>query len=124
GVVSRQENDQYQAQYQSQISSVQALEKAIAAQRGSIAAAEANLARLDEVQGYRVVKAPFDGVVTLRNVDVGALVNAGNTLLFRIAQTETLRTYVNVPQAQASSVRPGQTARLTVSNLPGRQFVG
>jgi RND family efflux transporter MFP subunit len=124
GVVSRQENDQYQAQYQSQLSSVQSLEKAIAAQRGNIAAAEANLARLDEVQSYRVVKAPFEGVITLRNVDVGALVNSGNTLLFRIAQTDTLRTYVNVPQTDASSIRPGQRARLSVANLPGRQFAG
>ena len=76
------------------------------------------------MQSYLVVKAPFDGVITLRNVDVGALVNAGSTLLFRIAQTATLRTYLNVPQAQASSVRAGQTARLSVSNLPGRQFTG
>ena len=74
-----------------------------------MAAAEANLARLERMQGYRVVKAPFDGVITLRNVDVGALVNAGNTLLFRIAQTGTLRTYVNVPQTNASSVQAGQT---------------
>ena len=73
GVVSKQENDQYQAQYQAQTANVQALEKAIAAQRSNVAAAEANLARLDEVQSYRVVKAPFDGVITLRNVDVGAL---------------------------------------------------
>jgi RND family efflux transporter MFP subunit len=51
-------------------------------------------------------------------------VNAGNTLLFRIAQITTLRTYVNVPQVAASDVREGQTARLSVSNLPGRQFTG
>ena len=124
GVVSRQENDQYQAQYQAQAANVKALEKAIAAQRSNIAAAQANLARLDEMQSYRVVKAPFDGVITLRNVDVGALVNAGNTLLFRVAQTSTLRTYVNVPQSNASSIRPGQTAQLSVSNLPGRRFPG
>ena len=93
-------------------------------QRSNVAAAEANLARIERMQSYRMVKAPFDGVITLRNVDVGALVNAGNTLLFRIAQTGTLRTYVNVPQTHASSVRPGQTARLSVSNLPGRQFTG
>jgi RND family efflux transporter MFP subunit len=89
-----------------------------------VAAAEANLARIERMQSYLVVRAPFDGVITLRNVDVGALVNAGSTLLFRIAQTSTLRTYLNVPQEQASSVRPGQTARLSVSNLPGRQVVG
>jgi RND family efflux transporter MFP subunit len=124
GVVSKQENDQYQAQYEAQTANVDALEKAIAAQRSNIAASEANLARLDEVQSYRVVKAPFDGIVTLRNVDVGALVNSGNTLLFRVAQTATLRTYVNVPETNASSVHPGQIARLRVASLPGRVFTG
>jgi len=124
GVVSKQENDQYQAQYQAQTANVTALEKAIAAQRSNIAAAEANVARLDEVQSYRVVKAPFDGVITLRNVDVGALVNAGNTLLFRVAQTATLRVYVNVPEANTASVHPGQMARLSVASLPGRTFTG
>jgi RND family efflux transporter MFP subunit len=124
GVVSRQDNDQYQAQYQAQTANVEALEKAIAAQRSTIAAAQANLARLDDMQGYRVVKAPFDGVITQRNVDIGALVSTGTTLLYRIAQTATLRAYVNVPQANASFIRPGQAARLTVTNLPGRFFVG
>ena len=124
GVVSKQDNDQYQAQYQSQIAGVNALDKAIAAQRANVAAADANLSRLDEMQGYRVVKAPFAGVITMRNVDVGALVNSGSTLLYRIAQTATLRTYVNVPQTNASSIRPGQPARLSVTNLPGRSFTG
>jgi RND family efflux transporter MFP subunit len=124
GIVPKQENDQYQAQYQAQISGVQALEKAIAAQRSNVAAAEANLGALDEVQGYRVVKAPFDGLVTLRNVDVGTLVNAGTTLLYRVAQTGTLRTYVNAPQTNANSIRVGQTALLNVSTLPGRRFPG
>jgi RND family efflux transporter MFP subunit len=71
-----------------------------------------------------VVIAPFDGVITLRNVDVGALVVSGNTLLYRIAQTAMLRTYVNVPQANADSIRTGQSASITVSNLPGRRFPG
>jgi multidrug efflux pump subunit AcrA (membrane-fusion protein) len=124
GAVSKQENDQYQAQYQAQAANLQALEKAIAAQRSTVSADEANLARLEKLQSYLVVRAPFDGVITVRNVDVGALVNAGNTLLFRIAQTATLRTYVNVPQANASSIRPGQTAYLSVSNLPSRRFTG
>jgi RND family efflux transporter MFP subunit len=124
GGVSRQENDQYQAQYRAQVASVQALDKAVAAQRSNIAAAEANLGRLDEMQRYRLVKAPFDGVITVRNVDTGALVNAGNTLLFRIAQTGTLRTYINVPQTNASSITAGQAAQVTVSNLPGRRFMG
>ncbi len=124
GAVSKQENDQYQAQYQSRVSSLQSLEKAIAAQRGNVAAAEANVARLERMQSYLLVKAPFSGVITLRNVDVGALVNAGSTLLYRVAQTGTLRAYVNVPQISANSIRPGQPAQLSVSNLPGRHFAG
>ncbi len=124
GVVSRQENDVYQAQYQSRIANLQSLEKAIAAQRGTVAAGQANIARLEKVQSYLQVKAPFAGVVTLRGVDVGALVNTGSTMLFRIAQTGTLRVYVNVPQTQANSVLPGQRAQLSVANLPGRHFEG
>jgi RND family efflux transporter MFP subunit len=124
GVVSRQENDRYQAEHQALAAASKASEKAVAVQRSNVAAAEANLARLDKIQGYRLVKAPFDGVITLRNVDVGALVNAGSTMLFRIAQNGTLRTYVNVPQANASGVRVGQAAEIRVSNLPGRHFRG
>lgn len=124
GVVSKQENDQYQAQYQAQIANLDALDKAVGVARGNLAASEANLARLDELEGFRQVKAPFDGVVTLRNVDVGALVNAGNTLLFRIAQIATLRAYINVPQSDSTFIRVGQPARLVVTNLPGRHFTG
>jgi RND family efflux transporter MFP subunit len=124
GVVSQHENDLYQAQYQSRIASLQSLEKAIAAQRGTVAAGQANVARLERMQSYLLVKAPFAGIITLRNVDVGALVNTGTTMLFRIAQTGTLRVYVNVPQTHANSIRSGQPAQLTVANLPGRHFVG
>ena len=124
GVVSRQENDQYQAQYLAQVANLEALDKAAAAARSNIAAAQANLGRLNEMQSYRIVKAPFDGIITLRNVDVGALVNSGNTLLYRIAQTDVLRIYVNVPQSNADAVQAGQAAQLTVSNLPGRTFLG
>lgn len=124
GGVSKQENDQYQAQYRAQQAAVQSLEKAVAAQTSNVGQAEANLAHINEVQNYRTVKAPFRGVITQRNVDVGALVNPGNTLLFRIAQIDTLRTYVNVPQTNASSIKTGQGAKLRVSNLPGREFSG
>lgn len=124
GVVSKQDNDQYQAQLRSKTATMHALEKAVGAQRSSVAAAEANLARLEQTQSYRIVRAPFAGIVTLRNVDTGALVTAGTTLLFRIAQTDVLRIYVNVPQSNSNSVRPGQPAVLTVANLPGREFHG
>ncbi|MDQ2775891.1 MAG: efflux RND transporter periplasmic adaptor subunit [Acidobacteriota bacterium] len=124
GSVSVQESDQYQAQYKSKIAAVNALEQALIGRRGGVAAAEANLARLESMKGYRVVVAPFAGVITVRNVDTGALVNNGTTLLFRIAQTATLRIYLNVPQMYASSVHRGDAASLTVSNLPGRKFSG
>jgi len=124
GIASRQDSDQYQTQWAAQDANVRALDKAISAQRSNAAAAQANLARLQQVQAYRMVKAPFDGVITLRNVDVGALVSTGNTLLYRIAQTKTMRTFVNVPQAASNSVHVGQAARLTVSNFPARTFDG
>lgn len=124
GAVSRQDDDQSQAQYNSKLAGLQSLEKAIDVQRANIAAAQSNLARLEKMEAYCQVQAPFDGVITLRNVDVGALVNSGTTLLYRIAQMATLRTYVNVPQTYADSIHTGDAAALTVSNLPGRQFMG
>jgi RND family efflux transporter MFP subunit len=124
GVVSRQENDQYQAQYLAQSANVRALDRAVAASKGNVAAAQANVARLAELQGYLQVRAPFAGVITLRNVDVGTLVTTGSTLLFRIAQTNLLRTYVNVPQSDASEVRVGETATLSTADLPDRKFKG
>jgi RND family efflux transporter MFP subunit len=124
GVVSKQENDQYQAQYQAQAANVRALDRSVAASRGSLAALQANVARLSDLQNYLKVRAPFAGVVTLRNVDTGALVNAGSTLLFRIAQTNLLRTYLNVPQSSASDVHVGQQAFLNTAELPDRKFPG
>ena len=124
GVVSRQENDTYQAQYESQAANVQSLEKAVAAARSNVAAAEANVARLMELKTYQTVRAPFAGVITLRNVDVGTLIGEGSTLLFRIAQTNRLRTYLNVPQNDAASVRVGQAAVLVFPEMGGRQFSG
>ena len=124
GAVSKQENDQYQAQYQAQSANVKALEKAVDAAKGSISAMQANVGRLTEMQNYLKVRAPFAGVVTLRNVDVGTLVNTGSTMLFRIAQTNPLRTYLNVPQASASDLHAGQKASLATPELPERKFLG
>jgi RND family efflux transporter MFP subunit len=124
GAVSKQDNDQYQAQYQAQAANVKALERAVDAAKGNISAMQANVGRLSEMQGYLSVRAPFAGVVTLRNVDVGTLVNTGSTMLFRIAQTNLLRTYLNVPQSSASDVHVGQTASLATPELPERKFTG
>jgi RND family efflux transporter MFP subunit len=124
GVISKQDNDNAQAQYAAQQANVEALNKAAAAMRSSVTAAEANLARLNQIKTYQTVRAPFDGVITLRNVDTGALVNEGSTLLFRVAQTGTLRTYINLPQSDADSVKPGQRAIISISEIAGRKFEG
>jgi len=110
GVVSRQENDQYQMQYKAQAATVQSLEKAIAAARSSIVAYEANLGRLEEMQRYTTVRAPFDGVITEE--------------LFHIASTAKLRVYVNVPQMYSRSAVPGLAATLALAEFPGRRFHG
>jgi RND family efflux transporter MFP subunit len=123
-VVSRQDNDTAQMQYSAQQANVAALGKAVAAARSSESAYRANLARLNDLKNYLTVRAPFAGVITVRNVDVGALVNEGSTLLYRIAQTDRLRTYLNVPQGDSGSVRVGQHATLVVPDLGGRKFSG
>jgi len=124
GVVSKQENDTYQAQYAAQQANVQALAKALSATRSNVSAAEANVERLKQLKTYQTVRAPFDGVVTLRNVDTGALVNEGSTMLFRIAQTGSLRAYVNLPQSESENVHVGQRATLTIAEMPGSKFEG
>jgi RND family efflux transporter MFP subunit len=123
-IVSKQDNDTSRLQYAAQQATVEALAKAVSAAQSSASAVGANLARLIDLQGYLTVRAPFAGVITLRNVDTGALVNEGNTLLFRIAQTDRLRTYLNVPQGYADSMHAGQPAILTIPDLPGRKFRG
>ncbi|MGO4328169.1 efflux RND transporter periplasmic adaptor subunit [Cupriavidus sp. 2TAF22] len=101
------------------------------ATRGALlASARANVARLQELVSYEQVKAPFDGVITARRVDVGALVTASGTPgvagaqgeLFHIQQTQTLRVFVDVPQSAAAAVTPQTPAYLTVQDYPGRRF--
>jgi len=124
GVVSRQENDQQQANFKAQSATVEALAKAVEVERSNVAAAEANLARIEQIRSYLKVRAPFSGVVTLRNIDTGALVTAGNTLLFRLAEIHLLRAYLNVPQTWTASVRPGMTAELTLAERPSAKYAG
>jgi RND family efflux transporter MFP subunit len=124
GVISRQDNETYQAQWKAQQANVQALEKAITAAQSNAAAARANLDRLKQLQDYQTVRAPFAGVVTVRNIDEGVLVNEGSTLLYRVAQTNPLRVYLNVPQGDADSIHVGQKATLAIPDLPGRKFTG
>ena len=115
----------YQAQYEAQQANVQALEKADRRRQEQRRRGRGQPGALERDAGYQTVRAPFAGVITVRNVDTGALVNEGSTLLFRIAQTDRLRTYVNVPQADADSVRVGQQRRArSFPDLPGRNFTG
>lgn len=89
----------------------------------TVAAAQANLHRLEELQSFARVTAPFAGTITARQIDVGDLIAAGsNKELFRLAQTSTLRVYVRVPQSIARSIAPGQTAEVTIPELPKRVF--
>lgn len=126
GIFSQQDNDLKQSQFQAQHANSVALERAVSAARANITAGEANLAMLDQIQSYRLVKAPFDGVVTARNTDIGALVTAGNTnnapALFRLAATDKLRLFINVPEANSRAAVPGLVADLTLAEFPNRLF--
>lgn len=99
-----------------------------AAKGATVKSAQANVSRLEQMVAYEKVYAPFDGVITARNIDVGALVDADmNTAgkeLFHLASTSTLRVYVNVPEAYSRSAKPGVNASLTLNEFPGRQFKG
>jgi multidrug efflux system membrane fusion protein len=88
-------------------------------------AAKANLDRLQALKGFAKIVAPFDGVVTNRSVDVGALVNEGaqtSSPLFTVADVHQIRVYVSVPQNYSAEIRPGVTATLSLPEYPGRKF--
>jgi len=96
-----------------------------AAKKAAVESAAANVARLRDLESFKRVLAPFDGVVTQRNTDIGALINAGQSpgaALFRVADTHRLRIYVSVPQAYASDVRPGMSADLVFAEHPGKHY--
>ncbi len=128
GAVSRQENDQYEAQAQALAASLRALDKAVAAARSNIASLEADLARLGELQSFKQVRAPFDGIITARNTDVGALINAGNggpaQELFHLAATTPLRVFVSVPQIWSQAGAFDEKVELTLAEFPGQRFAG
>jgi len=103
-----------------------------------VAAAQADVARLAALQSFEHVTAPFDGIVTGRNVDVGAFVQAGGgtgmsmpsngsgapSSLFQMVQTDTVRVYITVPQSDATAIEPGQVADVRVQEFPNQVFVG
>jgi len=94
--------------------------------QANLAAAEANVRRLEQLEGFKKVYAPFSGVITQRNVDPGALINAGagaaGRELFDIARVNPLRVYTNVPQAYAPFIRLGAQTLVTLQEFPGERF--
>jgi len=126
GVVARQEADQKEADFAVTEAQVAKAQASISTTQETVRANEANLHRLEEMKAFARITAPFDGVITARNVDIGTLVNSGNggaaRELFHIAQIQVLRIFVNVPQTNVASIRPGQAAELRVQELPGQVF--
>jgi RND family efflux transporter MFP subunit len=99
------------------------------ANKAIVEANQANVKQLQALQSFEKIYAPFDGVVTARNTDIGDLINSGSsagvkTDLFHIAQPEKLRVYVNVPEEYSQGIRVGMTADLNLTEFPGRKFQG
>ncbi|HST11219.1 MAG TPA: efflux RND transporter periplasmic adaptor subunit [Terriglobales bacterium] len=101
----------------------------LAAKKAIVQSAQANFQRLQDLQSFEKIYAPFDGVITARNTDIGQLINSGSstgpkTELFHIAAPGKLRVYVNVPEVYSQAAKPGLKADLTLDEFPGRQFEG
>jgi RND family efflux transporter MFP subunit len=99
-----------------------------AAKRANVQSAEANVRRLEELESFKHIYAPFSGVITRRNIDIGNLINAGNggaaQELFFLAQTDPIRAYVSVPEVYAPAIRAGLGAYLELAQYPGEKFEG
>jgi RND family efflux transporter MFP subunit len=96
--------------------------------QANLAAADANVRRLEQLESFKHIYAPFAGVITRRNIDIGALITAGSTAqtkeLFDLAQVDPLRVYVSVPQTDATSMRKGMPAHIELREYPGQKFKG
>ena len=99
-----------------------------AAKRAIVQSSEANVRRLEELESFKHIYAPFSGVLTQRSIDIGTLINAGNggtsQQLFYLAQTDPIRVYVNVPEPYAPSIHAGIGAYLELTQFPGEKFRG
>jgi len=98
------------------------------AKKATEAASAANVKRLEDTKAFQNIYAPFDGVITARETDIGQLIDQGSSNtqkeLFHIAAIKTLRVYINVPQQYSIAAKPGLTADLTLAEYPGRRFQG
>jgi RND family efflux transporter MFP subunit len=123
--------DRWQGLLKSNSVSKQETDQAVAnmtAQKAVVDSNAANVRRLQQLQSFEKVYAPFDGVITARSTDIGALIDAGSAAqskeLFHLAAISTVRVFVPVPEAYSNAARPGSTAALTVDEYPGRVFRG
>ena len=101
---------------------------ALAADKAIVQSNEGNVARLEQLQSYEKVLAPFDGIITARDTDIGALIDAGanspSKELFHLAAIDRLRIYVSVPERYTRAAQPGATANITLDEFPGETFQG
>jgi RND family efflux transporter MFP subunit len=124
-------SDRWQFLLKSNSVSKQETDQAVAnqaAQKAVVDSNSANVRRLEQLQSFEKVYAPFDGVITARSTDIGALINAGSSAqskeLFHMAAISTLRVFVPVPEVYSNAARPGAAATLTLDEYPGRMFRG
>jgi len=121
--------ERYQDLIKSESVSRQDLDNAVGgfeARTAEVLSAKANVSRLQQLQGFSRIYAPFDGVITARNTDIGALIDSGNGAkeLFHVAATDRMRVFVSVPQVYSQSARTGLDATVTLREFPGRTFTG
>jgi HlyD family secretion protein len=122
-----QNHDSQQANVSTQQANVEAAQAGVKVAQANIEAQQATVNRLRTLAEFESVRAPFDGVITVRNIDVGDLVNAdtgGGTPMFTMVRDDILRVSVSVPQSLAIAMRDGLDAKIQVFELPGRSFAG
>ena len=127
GYETLQNRDQLQANQIAQGANVDAARAGVKVAEANVKAQQASIDRLKTLTAFEDVRAPFDGIVTVRNVDLGTLVNAdasSGTPMFTVEENDVLRVLVQVPQNSATGVRDGLEARISVPQMPGRTFVG
>ena len=126
GVLSKQDGDEKQAAYLARAADVAAAEANVKSAQNAITVAEVNVHRLMEIQAFEKVRAPYDGLITQRNVVLGTLVSAGSNSsireLYRITQLSPLKINVNVPQSEVSYIHLNQDCEFEVQEFAGRTF--
>jgi RND family efflux transporter MFP subunit len=127
GAIARQDFDEKDADFQVKKATVDAATARLLSARDMVSANESNVRRLEQTKAFAHVTAPFDGIVTYRVIDKGTLVNAGNGganhEIFRVADLDVMRIFVNVPENSVSLIHDAQQAEVRVQGLPGKVYV-